>query len=164
MMIQRKKGLKGFSLLELLLAIAIIGLIILMATRYFTTVKSGQQASSATQEIQGIRSAVSSQLATASGTLAQATLAQNVCNTLSTTGYCGTDNSFLFPWDTGKTTAGSGTLTYPSTTGGTFTITVVTPDLSTCQTVLSSVSKDLKNTTMPTCSASALSLDLSFSA
>ncbi|MCD6046596.1 MAG: hypothetical protein K0S08_243 [Gammaproteobacteria bacterium] len=161
MMTQRKKGLKGFSLLELLLAIAIIGLIILMATRYFTTVKSGQQASSAIQQITGIRSVASSQIAQgltpAYSTICPA-LPANSCN--------GT-TALNFAWDSPTT----GTSAFSYTAGNTNYVITINgiPSAVACQNILSGVNNELAKTGTPApvandCVATPTTLTLTFPA
>ena len=141
------KKLSGFSLLELLLSIAIIGLIILMATRYFTTVKSGQQASAAIQQITAIRAATASQAAQGATTISSAT----ICASLPQNS-CTAANNLTFPWDT----AGSGSSSY-SYTGPTYTVTVASiPTAAACQSILSAFQSSIISGT-PTCTTSAYS-------
>lgn len=152
----KKSSIKGFSLLELLLAIAIIGLIILMATRYFTTVKAGQQASAAIQEVQGIRSAIGTQLA--QGTAPGSVTIASTCPTLPAS-FCNSGLSKLvMPWDT---TDGGSSAIAASATSTTITVSGI-PTLAACQNILNAFTKDLTGT-LPTCSASAYgSLALEF--
>lgn len=156
-----KKNLKGFSLLELLLAIAIIGLIILMATRYFTTVKAGQQASSAIQQITGIRSVVSSQIAQGN-----TPTYSSIC-TMLPTNTCNGTSALNFPWDSST----SGTSTFSYTAGDSNYVITVNgiPTAAACQNILSAMNSQLATGGTPapsaqTCTATAFaSLALTFS-
>jgi prepilin-type N-terminal cleavage/methylation domain-containing protein len=139
-----KNRCKGFSLLELLLSIAIISLIILMATRYFSTVRSGQQQAAAVQEIQGIRSAVSAIVgANPSVTINVLTLCQNKnipTSFCSCSGTACTAANLIFPWDS---STGSATSTV-SVSGSTMTIAVASfPDTSACNNVANALGRDV---------------------
>jgi type II secretory pathway pseudopilin PulG len=55
MKLNNKYRQRGIGLLELMLSLAIIALLLIMATRYYTTATQSQQVSSAVSMIQGIR-------------------------------------------------------------------------------------------------------------
>lgn len=149
-----KKNLKkfdGFSLLELLLSIAIIGLIILMATRYFTTVKAGQQGTAAVQQVTAIRAAVNAQ--SAQGATVSLT---SVCNVLPA-GSCNGTTGFNFAWDG---TSGTSTLDVSALPAYKLDIQKI-PTASACQTILSAFASSITNTTVtcPSTYPGALELD-----
>lgn len=58
---------RGIGLLELMLSLAIIAILLVMATRYFTQARRGQQIAAAIQQIQGISAAYHSYYLASSG-------------------------------------------------------------------------------------------------
>jgi len=135
------KKVSGFSLLELLLAIAIISLIIMMTMRYFTTVRSSQLASSAVQELQTIRSTANTQISEGISVTTQ-----SICDAISSQTICyNTQGSynFIFPWDAG--TGNPGSIVDPVTASGAMVTLQIAdiPSLMICQQVALMVKKDL---------------------
>lgn len=53
---------RGVSLLELMLALAVIAILLIMATRYFTTANVNQQVNNAVDQFTGVRGAVTNYL------------------------------------------------------------------------------------------------------
>ena len=136
----------GFSLLEHLLSIGIIALIILMATRYFTTARNAQLVSQAVQQIQAIRASVSSMSAAGvpfgTGTSSAINMG-TVCSSgsLSTTDCDKASNALITPWgtssDTNKVEAG------PTADTDLFKLSYAFPNAQTCNAAMNSFTKDL---------------------
>ena len=116
---------RGVSLIELMLALAIIAIILVIATRYFARANLSQQVSNATDQVMGVRAAANSYLndQKTANTLTIATL---VAAGYLPKGYGGTDGSGAGgnPWNGnitigyGSTGAGTGTLATRSFTIG----------------------------------------------
>lgn len=149
---------QGFSLLELLLSLGIIALIILMATRYFTTARNAQLTTSAVQQIQGIRSATSNMLAqgltlTSSGAANTGNISlQAICTAgLLPSTYCDPKNALITPW----TTAGDNTVNYvatpTSTTTDLFKLVYQFPNYQACMAVKNSFTSDLDSANSSCC-------------
>lgn len=157
-MIKQRRQNKGFSLLELLLSIAIISLIILMATRYFTTVRSSQQVTAATQFVQGVRAAAS---AAVSAGVSPTTM--NLCTNKNVpAAYCNLANTALIsPWEIGSTTPISNVA--PAAIGNGFIITVGgVPDVAACNNLYNTFVNEVSVAPAP-CSTSAFNpLTLTF--
>ena len=142
---------KGFSLLELLLSIGIIALIILMATRYFTTARNAQLASAAVQQIQGIRAATSTLIANGTAAAGEPNVITMICNQGSLpTGSCDTSSTtptIISPWDT--TTGDKETtvkVALATDTTHLFTLVYAFPTSQACNSVMNSFTKDIDTT------------------
>lgn len=75
---------RGVSLIELMLALAIIAIILVIATRYFARANLSQQVNNATDQVMGVRAAANSYLSDKAGSGASATLSMG---NLVTAGY-----------------------------------------------------------------------------
>lgn len=133
---------KGFSLLELLLSLGIIALIILMATRYFTTARNAQLVSATVQQIQGVRSAASTLLAqgvtpTVGAICAAAAIPTSYCSAQTTSG------QLITPFDsTGSADNDFQTVPTDNTTT-LFILQYDFPSTAICQAVLNAFTQDL---------------------
>jgi general secretion pathway protein G len=149
---------RGFSLLELLLSIAIISLIILMATRYFSTVRSSQKVSDAVSMVQGIRAGATSLYAT--GGAANVTVANLCTNKQIPSSYCNGTTSLISPWESGTSAAST---IDGSASSGKFKITIAgIPDTASCTNLCTALSGDTGVTDCSGCSTPS-PLDLTFS-
>ena len=149
----------GFSLLELLLSIAIISLIILMATRYFSTVRSNQKVSEGVSMIQGVRSATGSLIA--SSNPGAGSVAATICaNNLVPAAFCN-NGKLVSPWET---TAGNNSDVAITTTGYTITIAGIT-DSGSCNNLKTTFSSDVTPGSTSLCAPSGViyTLTLAFS-
>ncbi len=148
---------RGFSLLELLLSIGIIALIILMATRYFTTARNAQLVGAAVQQIQGIRAAVDSM--TASGVSNSSITATYICQSGGLpSSYCISDN-IATPWapTTGDTNI-TVTVPDPTNTADLFQLVYTFPTQAACLSTYNSFTADLdaKSTAISACATTGV--------
>lgn len=104
MNVSLRRTQRGVSLIELMLALAIIAIILVIATRYFARANLSQQVSNATDQVMGVRAATNSYLGDKAGSGATITLS---IGNLVTTGYLpesykgtsGTAGNGVNPWN-----------------------------------------------------------------
>ena len=138
----------GFSLLELLLSIGIISLIILMATRYFTSARNAQLVSAAVQQIQGIRASASTMLAQGVPFATASTPGVSIkliCDSGGLpNGYCDTSGALITPWTVGTTGDSTNEVKAPpASTNDIFTLSYAFPTPQACNATMNSFTRDL---------------------
>lgn len=112
---------RGIGLLELMLSLAIIAILLIMATRYFTSANTNQQVSNATDMFNGVRASVNSYYSD-NGPAAQApTLSGLVTAGYLPSSYGGSTSS---PWGTA--------MSIPSATAGHFSVQMSSVPASAC--------------------------------
>lgn len=159
----------GFSLLELLLSIAIISLIILMATRYFGTVKTNQQVTSAVSMVEGVRAGVTAASAAGVGYTSTSTSPYALCSTskvpksMCTSTCTSSACNLVSPWE--STTSAASNVAPSSGTSTTFDITIAgIPDSASCLNLCNTYANETTPaTTCTTACSSPSSLKLTFS-
>lgn len=131
-MLMKKTSIGAFSLIEILLVVAFISLILIMATRYFSTTNNAQLTDAAVQQIQGIRSAVSAMslegLPFGSDSNYNINIAA-MCNAGRIPSTDCSGSSLLTPW---KQTSSDNAVLSPVSTNDLFKLTYQFPNYSLC--------------------------------
>lgn len=136
----RFKYCQAVGLLELMLALALIAIILIMTTRYYTAASGSQKVDSATQMVISTRAAVDEYMAGNPNATVPSVTELVQAGLLPTTFLNGSNdnNHTVSPWATAPT---SDQLSISAATGG-FSVTMITPTASVC----SALSNQLQST------------------
>lgn len=130
MNVSLRRTQRGVSLIELMLALAIIAIILVIATRYFARANLSQQISNATDQVMGVRAAANSYLNDKSGqtvTLNMGTLVGAGYLPQSYAGTTGTAGVGINPWN------GNISVAYTSGTTRSYDITITEVPAGACK-------------------------------
>lgn len=148
-----KKSQKAIGLLELMLSLAIIAVLLIMATRYYSSASSSQKIQAAVDQINAVRSAVQNAAGGSSSGAGNITASMLV-----ESGYL--PSSFIAPSLASSSTAATGYLTpwgqiegltLSTGTGKTFSISMTTPGDDICNAVVQKLVATAQSTSA-TCS------------
>ena len=137
---------RGIGLLELMLSLAIIAILLVMATRYFGAARRSQQTAAAITVVQAIMAAASNYALANNNSTSKITGMSGLINS----GYLPESTSPNGPWGGPITVAAGGVSGYPASVKvGIPNV----PDAASCAALVNAVTGLATPTTTPTCSA-----------
>lgn len=154
-----KKSIKGIGLLELMLSLAIIAVLLIMATRYYSSASASQKIQAAVDQINATRSAVQNAAAGISTSSSSATIGDLVAaGYLPLSFVAGVSNASAAAGMSSGVTPWGGSISIGNFSTKTFDITMDTPNSQTCTAVQNKINATAAQGSAASCSDSTLTV------